>query len=81
MLSAEKLRVGGMHMLDYLLSGGQVVVGLGVLVVWWLTLALMGRLYAERRLSGLMFAFVPCVFLLWLVSGSILVLRGLGFLG
>jgi hypothetical protein len=68
-------------MLDYLLSGGQVVAGLAVLVAWWVTLALVGRLYSDRPLSAVMFAFVPCVFLFWLVGGGILVLRGLGFMG
>ena len=65
-------------MMDYLLSGGEVVVGLLVLVAWWFTLRLVGRLRSDRELSALMFAVVPCVFLLWLVGGFILILRGTG---
>jgi hypothetical protein len=65
-------------MMDYLLSGGEVVVGLLVLVAWWFTLRLIGRLRSDKPLSALMFAVVPCVFLLWLVGGFILILRGTG---
>ena len=65
-------------MLDYLLSGGEVVAGLIALVAWWFTLKLIGRLRGDKELSALMFAVVPCVFLLWLVAGCILILRGTG---
>jgi hypothetical protein len=64
--------------MDYLLSGGEVVAGLVTLVLWWLALRLVGRLRSEKELSALMFAFVPCVFLLWMVGGCILILRGSG---
>ena len=64
--------------MDYLLSGGEVVAGLVALVLWWLALRLVGRLRSDKELSALMFAFVPCVFLLWMVGGCILILRGSG---
>ena len=52
--------------------------GLIALVAWWFALRLLGRLRGDRELSALMFAFVPCVFLLWLVGGFILIMRGTG---
>ena len=64
--------------MDNLLSGGEVVAGLIMLVAWWFTLRLVGRLRSDRELSALMFAVVPCVFLLWMVGGVILILRGTG---
>ena len=64
--------------MDYLLSGGEVVAGLIMLVAWWFALRLLGRLRRDRELSALMFAVVPCVFLLWMVGGVILILRGTG---
>ena len=65
-------------MMDYFLSGGEVVAGLIALVAWWFALRLLGRLRGDKELSALMFAVVPCVFLLWLVAACILVLRGTG---
>ena len=65
-------------MMDYFLSGGEVVAGLSALVAWWFALRLLGRLRGDRELSALMFAFVPCVFLRWLVGGFILIMRGTG---
>ena len=56
-------------MMNYLLSGGQVVAGVIALVAWWFALKLVGRLRGDKQLSALMFAVVPCVFLLWLVAG------------
>ena len=64
--------------MDYLLSGGEVVAGLIMLVAWWFALRLLGRLRRDRELSALMFAVVQCVFLLWMVGGVILILRGTG---
>ena len=66
--------------MDYLLSGGEVVAGLVTLVLWWLALRLVGRLRSDKELSALMFAFVPCIFLLWMVGGFILLLRGSGLM-
>ena len=59
-------------MMDYFLSGGEVVAGLIALVAWWFALRLLGRLrgYRDSRLC-----FVPCVFLLWLLGGFILIMR------
>jgi hypothetical protein len=65
-------------MLDYLLSGGQVVTGIAAIVAWWFALKLIGRLRGNKELSALMFAVVPCIFLLWLVAACILILRGTG---
>jgi hypothetical protein len=65
-------------MMDYFLSGGEVVAGLIALVAWGFARRLLGRLRGDRELSALMFAFVPCVFLRWLVGGFILIMRGTG---
>jgi len=64
--------------MDYFLNGGQVVAGLAALVLWWLTLSFIGRRYGDKALSSMGFAFWPCLFLLWLVGGCILILRGMG---
>jgi hypothetical protein len=64
--------------MDYVLNGGQVVAGLAALVLWWLTLSFIGRRYGDRPLSSMRFALWPCVFLLWLVGGCILIFHGIG---
>jgi hypothetical protein len=64
--------------MDYLLNGGQAVAGLAALVLWWLTLSFIGRRTGDKPLSSMSFAFWPCLFLLWLVGGWILILRGIG---
>jgi hypothetical protein len=64
--------------MDYFLNGGQVVAGLATLVLWWLTLSFAGRRYGDKALTAMGFALWPCLFLLWLVGGWILILRGLG---
>jgi hypothetical protein len=64
--------------MDFLLGGGQIVVGLGALVLWWITLTLVGRRWSERSLGTMRFAVTPCVFLLWFVFGFLITLRGLG---
>jgi hypothetical protein len=66
--------------MHYLLSGGEVVAGLGVLVLWWLALSFLGRRWGGQPMGAIRFAVIPCIFLLWLVSGSILVLRGFGLI-
>jgi hypothetical protein len=64
--------------MDYLINGGEVVAGLVAIVLWWFALRLLGRLRSDKELSVLMFAFVPCVFLQWMVLGVVLILRGTG---
>ena len=66
--------------MSYLLGGGQIVLGLGLLVLWWLALTLLGRRWNEKELSATMFAVVPSIFLLWAVGSFILLFRGLGVL-
>jgi len=41
-------------MMDYFLSGGEVVAGLIALVAWWFALRLLGRLRGDRELSALL---------------------------
>jgi len=64
--------------MDYLLGGGQIVVGLGALVLWWITLTLVSRRWSERPLGYMRFAVTPCIFLLWFVFGFLITIRGLG---
>ena len=65
-------------MMDYLLGGGQAALGVGLLVLWWLAFTYLRHRWRHKVLSAFDFAVVPCVFLLWLVGGVILVLHGLG---
>jgi len=51
------------------------VAGLIALVAWWFALRLLGRLRGDRD-SRL--CFVPCVFLLWVLGGFILIMRAPG---
>jgi hypothetical protein len=64
--------------MNYLFGGGQVVVGLGLLVAWWLALTFLGSRWRDQPLSSIRFAVTPVVFLVWFVGGFLLVLRGLG---
>ncbi|HEY7085841.1 MAG TPA: hypothetical protein VH519_13620 [Hyphomicrobiaceae bacterium] len=64
--------------MSYMLGGGQVIVGLVVLVAWWLALRLLRRLNEAKPLSSIGFAFWPSLLLIWLVGGCILMLRGIG---
>ena len=61
-------------MMDYFLSGGEVVAGLIALVLGGSHSGFLGDCAATGN-SRL--CFVPCVFLLWLVGGFILI-RGSG---
>ena len=64
--------------MNYLFGGGQVVVGLGLLLAWWLALVFLGSRWRDKPLSATRFAVTPVVFLTWLVGAFLLVLRGLG---
>jgi hypothetical protein len=65
-------------MMNYLVGGGQIVVGVGLLFLWWLTLTLLGRRWSDQPMGAVRFAVIPCIFLIWLVLGFIIALRGLG---
>ena len=64
--------------MNYLFGSGQVVVGLGLLVAWWLALKFLGSRWRDKPLSATRFAVTPVVFLTWFVGAFLLVLRGLG---
>jgi hypothetical protein len=64
--------------MSYLLSSGQIVAGLAVLVLWWIALHFLGRRNADKPLSAMAFAFGPTSFLLWFAGGCILIMLGLG---
>ena len=63
--------------MSYLIGGSQILVGIAILVTWWLTLALMGRRNRGKPMTTIGFAIVPSLFLLWLTAGGILIVRGL----
>ena len=67
-------------MLDYLVNGGQVVAGIAVLVVWWVVLRLLARIYGDKPLSTFMFAAMPTLLILWFIAGAVLVLSGAGYM-
>jgi hypothetical protein len=66
--------------MGYLLSSVEAIVGLGLVAAWWIALTFLGARWGDKPMSALRFAIVPCVFLLWFVSGFILILRGVGAL-
>jgi hypothetical protein len=64
--------------MGYLFGGGQVVVGIGVIMAWWLALKLDRLRLGGRPLSRMGFAVVPTLFLLWFLAGALLIVLGLG---
>ena len=63
--------------MSYLLGGGQIIVGLGLLVGWWLVLTLIGRRNQGRPMTSMGFAIIPSLFLLWLMAAGVLIVRGI----
>ena len=63
--------------MSYLFGGGQIIVGVGLLVVWWLVLTLIGRRNEGRPMTRMGFAVTPSLFLLWATAAFILIVRGL----
>jgi hypothetical protein len=64
--------------MSYLLGGGEVILGLAVIALWFVMLFAMERRNGSKPLSSLAFAFWPSMFLLWMIAGCIMVLRGAG---
>lgn len=64
--------------MSYLLGAGQIVVGIGILVAWWLALTFVGVRQKGRTMTAIGFAVVPSLFLLWATAGCILIVRGIG---
>lgn len=65
--------------MEWLLAGGELLTGIVILVLWWLALkALSGD--EKTTLSSTRFVLLPIIFLLWVVGGLVLVLRGGGLL-
>jgi hypothetical protein len=65
-------------MMNYMFGGGQVVVGLGLFVGWWVALMFLGSRWRDQKLSATRFAVIPTLFLVWFVGAFLLVLHGLG---
>ena len=64
--------------MNYLFGSGQVVVGLGLLLAWWLALVFLGSRWRDKPLSAIRFAVTPVVFVAWFVGAFLVILRGLG---
>jgi hypothetical protein len=65
--------------MQWLWAGGELLVGIGALVLWWLAVKLFSG-GADKRLTNMRFVGLPTILLLWGVGGVILVLRGVGLL-
>jgi hypothetical protein len=65
--------------MEWFWAGGELLVGIVALVLWWMALKLLSR-GANAKLTNMRFVGFPIIFLLWGVGGVILVLRGVGFL-
>ena len=63
--------------MSYLLGGGQVVMGIALLVGWWLALSFMGARLKGKPMTSVGFAVTPSVFLLWGILAGILIVNGI----
>jgi hypothetical protein len=62
--------------MNWLIGSGQILIGIAVVVAWYLVLRFMsGRL---GRMTNFGFSIIPAVFLLWAVLGAILIVNGIG---
>lgn len=64
--------------MQWLVGGGQLLVGIALLVTWWLALSFLGR--NKKPLTAFRFVGLPSIFLLWFVGGAILVFHGVGLI-
>ncbi|HEY7120804.1 MAG TPA: hypothetical protein VH475_29740 [Tepidisphaeraceae bacterium] len=64
--------------MSYLLSSGQIIAGIAILVLWWMTLHFVGRRNGGKPLGAMAFALGPTFFLLWFAGGCVLIMGGLG---
>jgi Mn2+/Fe2+ NRAMP family transporter len=62
--------------MSQLLGGSQVLLGLGLIVGWWLMLKLVGRTNHGKPMTAIGFVGTTSIFLLWFVGAAILILRG-----
>jgi hypothetical protein len=65
--------------MQWLLAGGEILTGIGVLAAWWFALKFFGR-HRDQPLSNFRFVLLPSIMLLWAVGGIVLLLRGLSVL-
>jgi hypothetical protein len=63
-------------------DGGTIVIGIGLLVLLWTGLRLIGRqnLKRQRVPSAMGMALLPVTFLTGIVAAIVLILHGVGFL-
>lgn len=64
--------------MDAVFGGGQIVVGLALLLAWWLSVLFIGRRNVGKPMGTWGFALWPSLFLLWFIGTCILILRGAG---
>jgi hypothetical protein len=65
------------HM-SYLLGGGQVVLGVGLFIAWYLALVFMSARLKNKPMTSMGFAVTPSLFLLWGILAGVLIVRGVG---
>jgi uncharacterized membrane protein len=65
--------------MEWLLAGGELLVGIVALVLWWLALKMISG-DENTKLSSTRFVVFPVVFLLWVVGAVVLVFRGAGLI-
>lgn len=63
----------------WLIGGGQLIVGIGLIAVWWIALRII-RGDGNRPLTSFRFVALPSILLLWFVGGFVLILRGSGLI-
>jgi hypothetical protein len=63
--------------MSYLVGGGQIIVGVGLLVALWIALAVLGRRNEGKQMSRMGFAITPSIFLIWATAAVILIVRGI----
>ena len=61
------------------IAGSEVLAGVVAIVLWWLALRLAsGR--DDKPLTNTRFVVLPSLYLLWIVGGFMLIVRGVGLL-
>jgi hypothetical protein len=65
--------------MQWIVGGGQMVVGIVLIVLWWLALRFM-QTDGTKTMSAIGFTAIPTLFLLWFVGAAILILHGVGLI-
>jgi hypothetical protein len=66
--------------MSYLLSGGQVIVGMGLLFLWWMAIHFLSRRNHGKQMTNVAFVVWTPLFMLWSTAGFILIFHGLNLI-